>query len=184
MKRAWLVPVLLSCAACGGRTTLDDSLSGDASVAGDGGVVGSEGGVVVPQDGGVVVIDATVPIADASPPPPTDGGTFVGTIQCGTASCDAATQTCCVTFSGQSLNETCTAQGQCKNGASFDCSSAASCPPNEVCCASFTQTQQGASCAPACQGGFQNPQICATSAECPNGQTCQSSPFGFKVCRP
>jgi hypothetical protein len=180
MKRAALLGLITTTAfACGGRTMLAD-LPTDASVAPDGGT--SKDGGVIGQDGGVIVFDGGVPMPDASPPP-IDAGPPPGIIQCGTSVCNGSTETCCVTYNGQTLNETCTPQGQCQ-GASFDCSGASSCPPGEVCCGSFSQTSQGAQCVSTCQGGWQHPQICETDTECPQGETCRSSPFGFKVCRP
>ena len=180
MKRGILLGLIAIAAACGGRTTLDDSITGgDAST-------GSDGGIVF-KDGGVILDSGLPPPADASPPPfdggVGDAGGPGGPISCGNGVCNAPAETCCVTFNGQTLNETCTPAGQC-SGASFDCSGAESCPNGEVCCGHFTQQSQSASCAPKCQGGFQNPQICETSAECPPNLTCQQSPFGFKVCRP
>jgi hypothetical protein len=173
---------LVASAACGGRTTLDDSIQ-DASIIGqDGGVIGKDGGPIQgdaqppppppPEDGG------------PPPPPPIDAGPPPGNpIDCGNATCNSSTEVCCVTFNGQTLNEACTPQGQC-NGAPFACSSASSCSNGDVCCASFTQQKQSSQCQPKCQGGFQNPQLCATSAECPQGTTCKPSPFGFSTCRP
>jgi hypothetical protein len=170
-------------AACGGRTTLDDLTDGDASVIGpDGGVIG--------KDSGPIQVDAQPPPpppppedGGPPPPPPIDAGPPPAPIQCGTASCNAQTQVCCVTFNGQNVTETCTPQGQC-SGASLSCTSAASCTNGEVCCATLSQQQQSAQCQTKCQGGFQNPQLCATSAECPQGTTCKSSPLGLKTCRP
>jgi hypothetical protein len=167
--------------ACGGRTTLDDTET-DASVGQDGGIIVKDGGPIQ-NDSGPIQVDASPPPLDAGPPPLPDAGPLPGQIQCGTSTCDAQTQVCCVTFNGQTVNETCTAQGQC-NGAALSCTSAASCPPNEVCCATLTQTQQSSQCQNQCQGGFQHPQLCATDGECPQGQTCKNSPFGLKVCRP
>jgi hypothetical protein len=172
VKRIFLLAVL---AACGGRTTLDDSIQ-DASVTQDGGVIIKDGGPIQ-NDGGPIQIDAQ------PPPPPPDASPPPQPIQCGTSSCDPNTQVCCVTFNGQNVNETCTAQGQC-SGAALACTNAASCPPNEVCCATLTQQQQSSQCQAQCQGGFQHPQLCSTDAECPQGMTCKNSPFGLKVCRP
>ena len=186
MKRTVFFGVLaLGFWACGGRTTLDDS-DFDASATQDGGVIGKDSGPIQ-NDGGPIQMDAAPPPFDGGPPPPPpDGGPPPpppGPIQCGNATCNPQTQVCCVTFNGQTVNETCTAQGQC-NGAALSCTSASSCPPNEVCCATLTQQQQSSQCQPQCQGGFQHPQLCATDAECPQGTTCKPSPFGPKVCRP
>jgi Cys-rich repeat protein len=164
-------------AACGGRTDLgDETAPEDGSVGLD--VVLPDGGIVPGDSGGIDAGQSdggTLP--DASPPP--DAGT--GTpIQCGTTTCDSDTEVCCVTFMGQTVSETCTSQTAC-SGFSLTCSSAQNCDNGEVCCASFPT---GAQCAPACKGGFQNPQLCASSSECPKGQTCQTTPFGYKICRP
>ncbi len=175
--------LLLISAACGGRTTLDDSDS-DASVLQDSGIPVQDSGPIV-TDSGPIQVDAAPPPPpiDAGPPPLPDSGPPPEPIQCGNTTCNSQTQVCCVTFNGQNVNEACTNQGQC-NGASLACTSASSCPPNEVCCATLTQQEQSSACASQCQGGFQNPQLCATSTECPKGMTCQNSPFGLKVCRP
>lgn len=172
--------------ACGGRTTLDDLGDLDSGIiTSDSGIIGSDGGIV-PKDSGIVPPDAgppPPPPLDAGPPPPQDAGSPGGPISCGNATCNSSSQVCCVTFSGQTVSETCTPQGQC-TGAALACTSVAACPPNEVCCGNFSQTKQGSQCAPACQGGFQNPQLCAKNAECPKGTTCKNSPLGVKTCRP
>jgi hypothetical protein len=175
--------LLLIAAACGGRTTLDDTDTDASAPPQDGSIPVQDSGPIL-IDGGPIEVDATLPPPlDAGPPPLPDSGPPPEPIQCGTTTCDPQTQVCCVTFNGQNVNETCTNQGQC-NGASLSCTSASSCPPNEVCCATLTQQQQSSQCASQCAGGFQNPQLCASSTECPKGQTCQNSPFGLKVCRP
>ena len=183
MKRIFL-GLLALVAACGGRTTLDDSTTDDASVLQDSGIIVKDGGPIS-NDGGPIFVDASPPSTDAAPPPPPplDAGPQPQPIQCGTSTCDPQTQVCCVTFSGQTVTEACTNQGQCK-GAELSCTSAASCPAIEVCCATLTQQSQSAQCAPQCKGGFQNPQLCATDAECPQGTTCKNSPLGLKICRP
>ncbi|HEY1955298.1 MAG TPA: hypothetical protein VGH28_06790 [Polyangiaceae bacterium] len=185
MRRGIILGLATALVACGGRTTLDDSNTGDASTPSDGGIVVKDGSLPFeggppppPPDSG-----PPPPPFDGGPPPPIDAGGPGGPIMCGNAVCNAPIETCCVTFGGQQLNESCAPSGQCQ-GASFDCSGAASCPFGEVCCGSFSQQSQGASCAPKCQGGFQNPQICETDGECPQGTTCKPSPVGFKVCRP
>jgi hypothetical protein len=186
MKRTLVLGVVL-CAACGGRTTLDDSVDG-APIGVDGGPIGVDGGPIgidggpIGIDGGPIGIDGGPVDVDAAPPP-FDAGPPGNPIQCGNTTCNSSTDVCCVTANGQVVNEACTPIGQCK-GAAFSCSSASSCPNNEVCCATFTQTQQTSQCQSACQGGFQNPQLCASTAECPNGLTCKQTPFGFKTCRP
>ena len=185
MARArFLGLIAIAVVACGGRTMLADTPSGeDASVGEDGGVIGQDGGIVFKDATPPPPFDAGPPPIDGAPPPPIDGGTFGGPIQCGSTVCNGSIETCCVTYNGQNLNEICAPIGQCQ-GASFDCSSEKRCPPNEVCCGHFSQTGQGSDCAPSCQGGFGNPQLCATTAECPAGQTCKPTPFGFKTCRP
>lgn len=182
MTRWTSLALLAALAACGGRTTLDDSLTGkDASATNDGGIIVQDGGIIL--DSGFPPPDASPPPFDGGPPPPLDAGGPGGPISCGNGVCNSATETCCVTYNGQSLSQTCTPIGSCQ-GATFDCSSASSCPPGDVCCAQFSQQSQSASCQPACQGGFQNPQLCASTAECPQGTTCKPTPFGFNVCRP
>lgn len=181
MKRIFLGLLVLG-AACGGRTTLDDS-NLDASVGQDGNVILKDSGPIQ-NDSGPILVDASPPPPfDGGPPPPPDAGPPPQPIQCGNTTCNPQTQVCCVTFNGQTTNETCTPQGQC-NGAALSCTSAANCPPNEVCCATLTQTQQSSQCQAQCQGGFQHPQLCGTDAECPQGTTCKPSPFGVKICRP
>jgi hypothetical protein len=106
---------------------------------------------------------------------PDGGGGATGSITCGEARCDSATQDCCVSFQGAS----CGPRGSC-TGASLSCSSAASCPDNEVCCVEL-QGQISAACAPACGSGV---QLCASDRECPSGLACRTNALGYDTCAP
>jgi hypothetical protein len=182
MRRIVFLGVATLCVfGCGGRTDLDDDNVGDGGVLLD---------VFVPTDGsslkdGSVLVDTGLPLPDSSVP--TDGSVIDGgspgtPIECGTTSCDSATQVCCITFAGMALNEACTAPSGCM-GITLTCSSAQNCQSGDVCCANITMMSQGSECEPMCMGGLTNPQLCATSAECPMGQMCRNSPFGYKICR-
>src|SRR5512142_478392 len=113
MKRTLLGLVVLVL-ACGGRTTLDDSVD-DAGLGVDGSPIGKDGGPIG-VDGGPIGVDAGPigidggPIGVDAAPPPFDAGPPPGPIQCGNTTCNASTDVCCVTYNGQTLNETCTAQ--------------------------------------------------------------------------
>lgn len=105
-----------------------------------------------------------------------DGGASSGTpnqIKCGTATCNAATQKCCTTFSrGQGAVSTCVGTNDACQGADQACDDKADCPANQICCAggggggSF-----GASCQASCGQGI---QLCKAANECVDGGTCQT----------
>jgi hypothetical protein len=149
MKIAGTVITLLLLVGCG-ATPLDRGGGGF-----DGGVLGPDGGG--PDGGG-------------SRPNAPD------VIACGQATCDAATQDCCISPQG----EACGPKGTCF-GAALSCSSAASCAANEVCCLETQSGEPHASCRPQC-GGRGSAQVCASDAECPIGTTCRSGGFGFNTC--
>ena len=166
MQHLHALGLALVLVACGGRTMLGDLSSDGGTLAVDGGTPIGDGGVI--DDGGVVVVD---------------GGGPGGAISCGQTTCNASSQVCCVTFSGQTPNEACVDVGQCQNGVSLTCTSALACPHGEVCCASFTQTSAGSQCEPSCPTGPGEAQLCASSAECTGGRKCRVGFGGLHVCR-
>ncbi len=108
------------------------------------------------------------------------GGGGTGTIACGMAMCDAATQKCCANMQGQNCIDKAM---QCQ-GVSLDCTSAANCASGDVCCMTFNGPNMPPTiaCATQCMGT----QVCATSAECPMGLTCKPGMFpgGLMTCSP
>jgi hypothetical protein len=101
-------------------------------------------------------------------------------IQCGSNTCNSATQDCCVRFSfdggadgGSGFTRSCIPKnGQCNNGAKLECDEKADCPNTQVCCASFGG---GGSLSAQCENncGNQSVQLCKTTPECTNdGGTC------------
>lgn len=109
---------------------------------------------------------------------PGDGG-----IACGSSTCDPATQTCCLTFSGGGGSAKCIDKGGTCSGATIDCTNAAACPVGEICCANRDPTGGfSATCTADCGGGT---QLCATDAECKRpGDVCRPA-FGgtAHICR-
>jgi hypothetical protein len=187
---------------CGGNVTAEEGTGAlDDSALADGGPGGSEGGTVMPggdatvtpvDDGGVgpsddaslpppPPMDGSVPPpppmdGSVPPPPPMDASTGPGGIKCGSATCNAATQDCCASLSGQ----TCVAKGTCSGGATIACTDSSACKAGEVCCASGGLGGGGAKCATTCTMGI---VLCATDAECKAPQKCLSGFGGYKTCR-
>ena len=192
-------------AACGGKI-LDDG-----SVTATTGPGGSPTGTV---NGGPGATSGSAPGTPSGSPSggPTTGPTppkSTAPIACGGASCDGATQECCITVGGgpggggstssaggpptDPTSATCTPKGKCGGDIALSCSSAASCTGGQVCCANLNADAPTAKCQPACgagggtggggggQGG--TAQLCASDKECPKGRTCQDSQAGFKFCR-
>ncbi len=119
-------------------------------------------------DGGPRPSDAGVIRPDTGAPP---------TISCGTTSCNASTQACCVTQAGGS----CIAKGAPCQGGTLACSSKASCTGANVCCGEFSGTSGSATCKPSC--GAMGIQLCAVDAECTAPATCEAAFGGLKTCR-
>ncbi|MEO8878165.1 MAG: hypothetical protein ABI461_21410 [Polyangiaceae bacterium] len=117
-------------------------------------------------------------------------GTTSTTIACGTASCDATKEECCVDIGagggggGGTGGEACTAIGKC-TGFALSCTDASNCGSGQVCCATQNGQSASATCAATCGagGGGQSVQLCASDKECGDG-TCVDTPLGFKVCEP
>lgn len=83
---------------------------------------------------------------------------------CGTTTCDAATQDCCISGSWQG---TCAAKGSCTTGV-LSCSGSASCSGGQICCATVaTDGRPTAACA---AGPCPAYQLCARPSECTGGQ--------------
>lgn len=129
-----------------------------------------------PVDGGPRPVDGGVPVGDASVPP-ADAGPAPGRITCGSTSCSATTQECCVVQSGA----TCIAKGGACQGGTFGCSSKASCTGADVCCGEVSLGGSGSTCKPSC--GPVGIQLCAVDAECAPPTTCQPGLGGSKTCR-
>lgn len=151
-------------------------------VAPDGGTepVLPDGGVVV--DGGMIPSDAG---RDAMADAAADAGA-VGLIACGTASCRAATQECCIQFGGAGgATPTCTARGACM-GLPLSCTSSANCAGGGVCCLSFGGMAAGASCRATCGGGGPGGglAVCTSNAGCNAGSRCLAIPLGVSICVP
>ncbi len=128
----------------------------------------------VPSPG---IPDGSPPPRDGSVPPSPSVDGSVAVISCGTASCNAASQECCVTQGGAA----CIAKGDDCQGGTLSCSGKASCAGASVCCAQFNGSTGGASCQPSCAPG--TIQLCGTNAECTAPATCQAVFGGFKTCR-
>jgi hypothetical protein len=97
--------------------------------------------------------DPTVPDADTTAP---DAGETVG-IPCGAATCDEATQECCVDGNG---GQTCVATGTCE-GTAFGCDGPEDCTEGgEICCG----MGEGAHCAPVTECAQ---AVCHVDEDCP-----------------
>jgi hypothetical protein len=99
-------------------------------------------------------------------------------INCGTATCDRASQVCC--FTGfPTITTMCTATAQCTN-LPGRCDGPEDCASGEVCCG----TQTGASCMAQAQcTGQTAARLCHTAADCSSGQVCRMSQFvAWPIC--
>jgi hypothetical protein len=99
-------------------------------------------------------------------PPPSDGST-PGIIECGTTTCNAATQQCCVTWQGAS----CIAKGAQCQGIVATCDGPEDCNPGQICCGRTWGQNRGLTCtAPnACNNGE---RVCHLDADCVSGERC------------
>jgi hypothetical protein len=164
---------------CGGDETTDIPAN-DASTdntTGNDSSVGNDASN--PPGDGSVITDGSVP-SDGSNPG-SDGGPTPGTIQCGSNTCQTATQECCIRFSldggadgGAGVSRTCIQKnGQCPNGATSACDDKADCPQNQVCCLEFGGNTLTGTCANNCGG--QGVQLCKVTSECLNdGGACNT----------
>ncbi len=170
------VLVLGSVAGCGGDETTDipgNDASADNSNPGNDSSTNNDGSQP-PGDGGITDGSST----DA-PVNPGDGGSTPGTLQCGSNTCQTATQECCIRFTfdggvdgGAGISRTCIQKGgQCPNGATSACDDKSDCPQNQVCCVEFGGNSITGSCQNSC--GNQGVQLCKVTSECLNdGGTC------------
>jgi hypothetical protein len=167
---------------------------------------GFDGGA--PTDGGVIVVDASRPdtatvakdaggddspiiigVPDSSFP--FDGGFSEDAqstaINCGTTTCNSATEQCCLGFNGTA---SCVAEGEaCPGGGlSLSCTGSSNCSDGEVCCGNIGGGSASATCQPSCGGGGGfgggGLQLCNSDADCPTNETCRDTPFGISLCRP
>ncbi len=144
-----------------------------------------------PTDSGVPPIDTGVPPTDSGVPP-TDTGVDSGPkpITCGSATCDSATQECCVATGGPGgATASCKTKGTCSGGVTLSCSSGAACPTGQVCCLTVGTTGGSAKCATTCgtgptPGGGGSTRLCTSDTECPSGQRCQPIGLGIRACVP
>lgn len=158
----------------------------------------SDSAVPPPFDSGVPPTDSAVPPTDSGVPPtdsgvpPTDTGVDSGPkpITCGSATCDSATQECCVATGGPGgATASCKTKGTCSGGVTLSCSSGAACPTGQVCCLTIGTTGGSAKCASTCgsgptPGGGGSARLCTSDAECPTGQRCQPIGLGIRACLP
>ena len=120
--------------SCGGKIVEDGSGGSGAGTTGGAGSSGGSGGT----GGG--------------------GSPASNAIRCGTASCNLATEECCIDTnagpggSGPSGGSSCTPKGKC-TGVALACTAAANCSNGQVCCASADPRTPVASCQPSCDGG-------------------------------
>jgi hypothetical protein len=129
------------------------------------------------------------------------GGGGGGDVNCGSSTCAAPQQFCCVTGAGPGGNPSykCqSGQGNCGGSANpgtpVYCDKTADCPGGDVCCGAEYNGAGGAyysdvSCQATCNGTGSNPmqvQFCDPNGnDCPQGMTGQMSQvlIGYSVCR-
>lgn len=172
--------------------------------------------VVVSACGGKVLDQSTpgVSTTDTSPNEPTGGGSGSGSasgggsgsgsasgstgttspstgpsgpIACGSSTCDAATQQCCLTFDSQGgASGSCTSSGKCDGDLALSCASGKNCPSGQVCCADLADDNTAtATCKATCGDTSRNgdsAQLCTADSECPKGQRCEKVPGGLGIC--
>lgn len=159
MIRAHVViaAVVVGCSSTSSETAGDTG--GADSAAGDvGGVDSTAGGDTSRED----------TAADA----PTSGS---GTFTCGSGTCSAATEECCLDDSVTPSAAACVARGTCTKRV-IACVGAANCSSGQVCCGKLvpiTSTSSGFAIKCATECASDERQFCATSAECKtSGATC------------
>ncbi|MBI2395639.1 MAG: hypothetical protein HYV09_39100 [Deltaproteobacteria bacterium] len=149
--------VVVAAFGCGTRTIADVAAVDDAA----------------PLDGELDAAGGDAVVVDTAPAP----------ITCGTASCDAATQECCLAIAGGG-SMSCTAKGACSGGVTLACTRSADCASGEVCCFRATGgTSAGAKCQADCTGRGAI-RLCTTDADCATGERCRSTPTGVGGCFP
>jgi hypothetical protein len=176
------IPLVFACSlilGCGSRTLDDDPFLQALADGGAKAESGDEGGTTTPDGGGLGSDDGVVEI-DAGPPVSTS-------IACGSATCDATTQECCVSFGGGgggAGSAKCTAKGACTGGVALPCTGPSNCEAGQVCCLSAggPGSTPSAKCAPTCTGR-NNLILCSSDADCVAPSTCQRTMSGFGACR-
>jgi len=162
-----VVIVAFALCACGGRTPLFDDTLGDG-----GSPSPADGAVDAPWgDGPHIQPDAPIVQSDGPPPPQSDAGPPIGVIPCGTDSCNATTQECCVARTGTA---SCIDKGGQCQGSTVTCAGPQDCQSSApVCCAVPTGGNRGVSCTAqqSCQGYV----VCRGDADCSGGQQCCGS---------
>jgi hypothetical protein len=105
-------------------------------------------------------------------------------LPCGEASCDKATQGCCLNITGNVCYDT--ADDNCF-GSKAQCLDSSDCP-GQICCGQVSTfgTYNDISCQPTCSGLNQR-RLCEPTADksCPNSGSCTQSPLlptGYFVC--
>jgi hypothetical protein len=110
------------------------------------------------------------------PPPPPNR------IPCGTETCTAGMQTCCVRVQNGMPTAMCIAAGEtCDTGTSFACANTASCGPGAVCCVSTQNLSTTCQAPGAC---LLSPGIilCGADTDCPNLLPNCCGPGNLKIC--
>lgn len=153
LNRLFLL-LLVGCSGGGGADAGPDATASDAP---------SGDGYVAP------ILDACSPI---------EGGAAcnAGAVPCGTKSCTAGTQFCCINDGGTTCDPVEGGMpppmgGYCAGATKAYCYEAANCPNNELCCG-FVGTGGGyaTTCQPTCSGNAV--QFCHGSAECGSNGPC------------
>jgi hypothetical protein len=134
------------------------------------------------ENGGDASSDATVgdaAILDAGPD--ADAAT-VQPIACGAATCNAATEECCLGLGGGAAS-TCAPIGGCTGGVPLSCSGSASCTAGDVCCLTLGAQGPTATCQPTCNAGVvPSIRLCGSNADCATGERCRPTAIGIAVC--
>ena len=116
--------VALAGGACGGSSTSSDQTP-DAGIDSSSNVPPHDGAAPPPSDSGSHTDGPPVNSPDANP--------STGTLTCGSDTCNASTQVCCITGLNQ---QSCVAQGTC-TGATVACNGPANCQNGDKCCGAF-----------------------------------------------
>jgi hypothetical protein len=168
----WLV-------GCGGSTS-----SGSAAEAGtDAPLTEDDGGGGSPDAADAVAPDSTPPDGASPDAAPQEGGSpdgglppNPGVLACGSTTCTAPGQECCL--GGGPDAGTCIQPPnlQCTTGPTQQCQETGDCPRGQVCCLGTEAAANGAYetlCMTSCQASA---QACRTTAECVNGGQCVAVP--------
>jgi hypothetical protein len=115
---------------------------------------------------------------DARMDAPADSGG--GGITCGTTSCNATTQACCVPTTGGAPS--CIAKADSCAGGKLACTAPDTCGGGQKCCLGTAGTLSGSTCKASCT--ITEDQLCDSDSDCTGGDTCKNlggSP-GLKHC--